>query len=367
MYLLLFIILGLIFGSFLNVVIYRLPIMMQSNWNKEVLNYLEEQAPSAFSDKNLQRELKNNLQISNINLALPASHCTSCDKKIAWWQNIPVLSYVILAGKSSCCDSKISWIYPTVEILSGALVGILAYKFFYVDVWTFAMLAIFTLCILSISFIDLKHFLIPDSIVLSLLWLGLIWHFVEHRSEFEQFFYGAIFGYLILWILNQVFTILLKKPAMGNGDFKLLAAIAAWFGWQVMLPIIFMASLLGILAFLCAGLIEKIKSNKLKQEQYLKQEPMQRAKEREEQKAQGIQKVQNNLKAQEYKKTQKVYKEQKHQEEQTQTNNSFNYKAQIPFAPFLSTASLILIFATNIINKQFELWFFYTDWFNFLF
>lgn len=359
MYLLLFVVLGMIFGSFLNVVIYRLPIMMQSNWNKEVLEYLEEQAPSAFSDKNLQRELKNNLQISNINLALPASHCTSCDKKIAWWQNIPVLSYVILAGKSSCCDSKISWIYPAVEILSGALVGVLAYKFFYVDVWTFAMLAIFTLCVLSISFIDLKHFLIPDSIVLPLLWLGLIWHFVEHRSEFEQFFYGAIFGYLILWILNQVFTILLKKPAMGNGDFKLLAAIAAWFGWQVMLPIIFIASLLGILAFLCVGLIEKIKSNKLNQEQALKQEPMQRTKEKNKQKAKEAQ----IGKA----KKEKREEEEEEKEEQTQANISFNYKAQIPFAPFLSIASLILIFATNIINKQFELWFFYTDWFNFLF
>lgn len=307
----LFAILGLIFGSFINLVIYRLPIMMKSSWNKEVLDYLSSQAPEAFSVLNSNsdetKNLKNKLKISKINLALPNSFCPKCKTKILWWQNIPLISFLILAGKCRNCGKKISLIYPSIEILTGALFVFLAQEFFYKNPYTFLFLAIFSLCLLVVSFIDLKSFLIPDSITLPLIWLGLFWHIVFHKQEFDQFFFGAIYGYLVLWVLNWVFKILLRKEAMGYGDFKLFAAIGAWLGWQSLLPIVFIASFLGIIAFLVGILISKISNTQ-----------------------------------------------------------NFDLKVQIPFAPFLSLATFVFIFKYDLITQVFEIWFFINDWFNFL-
>lgn len=278
--------------------------MMQSNWNKEILDYLKAQAPVAFDNKEFKSELVKNLSRTHINIALPASFCQNCKTKIAWWQNIPLVSYVILAGKCKNCTQKISMVYPSVELISGVLMAILATKFFHLGIFTFIALTIFVFSLLIISFIDLKHFLIPDTIVLPIIWLALIWHFIFHNNEFDQFFYGAIFGYLSLWILKGIFLLLLKKDAIGNGDFKLFAAIGAFLGWQSLVPIVFVASSLGILAFIITAIVGS---------------------------------------------NQKI---------------AFDYSSKLPFAPFLSIGAIVFILTP--LPSLFEFWFFTNDWFNFL-
>jgi leader peptidase (prepilin peptidase)/N-methyltransferase len=219
---------GLLVGSFLNVVIYRLPIMMQRNWRKECLEYLElpaepEQAP--------------------FNLVLPLSRCPACETPIKPYQNIPVISYVFLRGKCASCRHPIALRYPLIEALTALMSVAVAWHFGYGLQTLFALLL--TWVLVALSFIDIDHHLLPDSITLPVLWLGLFLNVFGIYAETPASVMGAIFGYLSLWSVYHLFKLLTGKEGMGFGDFKLLALLGAWLGWQVLPLIILLSSLVG--------------------------------------------------------------------------------------------------------------------------
>ena len=226
-------ILGLLVGSFLNVVIYRLPVMMEREWKTECRLILELDEPA--------RETRNKPE--TFNLAHPRSCCPHCQTQIKAWQNIPVISYLILGGKCGHCSKPISCRYPIIEAFTGLLSVIIAWQFG-VSFQTLAAL-LFTWCLISLTMIDADHKLLPDQLTLPLLWLGLL---VNSAGLFTSLFdavWGAIGGYLILWSVYWLFKLLTGKEGMGYGDFKLLAALGAWMGWQSLLTIILMSSLVG--------------------------------------------------------------------------------------------------------------------------
>ena len=227
---------GLVVGSFLNVVILRLPIMMQAQWRKdcrELLTCEPEPASEPF------------------NLATPGSHCPACQTPIKPWHNIPVLSWLILRGRCSYCQSKISSRYPLVELTSGFASVAVATQFEWGS--ELALALIFTWSLLCLTLIDWDHQLLPDDITLPLLWLGLMANFWEIFTDLESAVLGAVLGYGILWSVYWIFKLLTKKEGMGYGDFKLLAALGAWLGWQALPMIILLSSLVG--ATLGIGLI----------------------------------------------------------------------------------------------------------------
>ena len=219
---------GLLVGSFLNVVIYRLPKMLERQWADECAELKGEPAPEA----------------EPFNLMTPRSRCRQCGHMIAWYENIPVLSYVALRGKCSACGTHIGPRYPLVELATGAL--------FFFSVWrwgaTPAGLAWcgFSAAILALALIDWDTTLLPDDITLPFLWAGLILaglHWIP--VSLPQALWGAVAGYLSLWLIYQAFKLLTGKEGMGYGDFKLFAALGAWFGWTALVPIILMASVIG--------------------------------------------------------------------------------------------------------------------------
>ncbi len=222
------VIIGLMVGSFLNVVIYRLPKMMEREWHN---NCLELQG-------------KDNPEQSKFTLASPRSACPICSHPITAVENIPIISYLLLGGKCKGCKTKISIRYPLVEALTGALLGVVAYQFGYTHTTLFAW--VFSLALITLTFIDFDTQLLPDDITLPLLWLGLLFNlnnngFVDLKSAVI----GAVAGYLILWSVYWLFKIVTGKEGMGYGDFKLLAAIGAWFGWQLIPAVILLSSVLG--------------------------------------------------------------------------------------------------------------------------
>ena len=219
---------GLVVGSFLNVVIYRLPIMMESRWRKDCCELLEVAQEQA--DKPL-------------NLATPNSHCPHCKAAIKPWQNIPVLSYIMLGGKCSNCAVKISPRYPLLELVTGLMTMALAWHF---DL-SLALLgaALLTWSLISLTMIDVDHQLLPDDITLPLLWLGLLLNLNGAYVSLPEAVIGAMTGYLSLWSVYWVFKLLTGKEGMGYGDFKLLAALGAWLGWQALPMIILLSSLVG--------------------------------------------------------------------------------------------------------------------------
>ena len=217
---------GLCVGSFLNVVVHRLPKMMEAQWRAECAEL--NGAPVA------ERPV--------YNLVVPASACPACAAPIRAWQNVPVASWLALGGKCAACKAPISARYPAVEALTGLLSLAVAWKFGF----SFATLAglVFTWALVALTFIDLDTQLLPDDITLPLLWAGLFVNslgpmgmFVSLRSAVL----GAMAGYLLLWSVYWAFRLIAKKEGMGYGDFKLLAAICAWFGWQV-LPLVVLVS-----------------------------------------------------------------------------------------------------------------------------
>ena len=219
---------GLCVGSFLNVVVHRLPKMMEAQWRAECAEL--NGTPAA------ERPV--------YNLVVPASACPACGTAIRAWQNVPVVSWVALGGKCAACKAPISARYPAVEALTGLLSVAVAWKFGF----SFATLAglAFTWALVALTFIDLDTQLLPDDITLPLLWGGLLVNslgpmgmFVSLRSAV----FGAMAGYLLLWSVYWAFRLIAKKEGMGYGDFKLLAAICAWFGWQV-LPLVVLVSAL---------------------------------------------------------------------------------------------------------------------------
>jgi len=222
-------ILGLLVGSFLNVLIYRLPIMMKRSWTHECQEFLElpitEPSPKVF------------------NLCLPASHCTQCDTNIKSYQNIPVLSYLFLKGKCANCQAKISIRYPFVEALTGIASAVVAFQLGGEIETLFALFLTWTL--IALSGIDIDHQLLPDNITLPVLWLGILLSLFGIFTDPVSSIIGAMAGYLSLWSIYQLFKLLTGKEGMGFGDFKLLALFGAWFGWQYLMIIVLISSLVG--------------------------------------------------------------------------------------------------------------------------
>ena len=201
-------VLGLLVGSFLNVIIYRMPVILQRDWKRQCSEFLE-------IDNSLSEDKSHSLKHEVFNLQQPASHCPHCYHKIKPWENVPLISYIALGGKCSNCKAKISLRYPSVEFINGVLSALVAFTFG--ATWLTLALLIFTWSLLVLTLIDFDHQLLPDDIA----------------------------GYLVLWAFYWVFKLTTNKEGMGYGDFKLLAALGAWMGWQSLLPIIILSSVVG--------------------------------------------------------------------------------------------------------------------------
>ncbi|HWU82767.1 MAG TPA: A24 family peptidase [Methylophilaceae bacterium] len=218
---------GLMVGSFLNVVIHRLPQMMEREWQSHCQEVSgQEVAP-----------------LPKYNLVVPRSACPGCGQPISAWQNIPLLSYVLLRGKCAGCKQAISPRYPLIEALTGVLAGLISWKFGYSSMAVAAWL--FAFALVALTFIDMDTQLLPDDITLPLLWLGLLHNLDGGFTDIRSAIIGAAAGYLLLWSVYWLFKLVTGKEGMGYGDFKLLAAIGAWFGWQLLPAVILLSSLLG--------------------------------------------------------------------------------------------------------------------------
>jgi leader peptidase (prepilin peptidase)/N-methyltransferase len=236
-------VLGLLVGSFLNVVIYRLPKMMDRDWKaqaREVLGLPAEPEGPRFD------------------LILPHSSCPHCGHKIRPWQNLPVISYLLLGGRCSNCKSPISKRYPMVELACGVLSAYIAWHFGYG--WQTAAMLVLTWGLLAMSMIDVDHQLLPDSLVMPLLWLGLIVNAFGLFTTLGDALWGAVAGYLLLWTVFWLFKLVTGKEGMGYGDFKLLAMLGAWGGWQILPLTILMSSLVGAVLGLILMRVRKVEA-----------------------------------------------------------------------------------------------------------
>jgi len=221
-------VLGLLTGSFLNVVVYRLPKMLLRDWQaqaREILNLPAEADKQTF------------------NLILPNSSCPHCAHEIKPWENIPIFSWLFLRGKCSACKAPISTRYPLVELTCGLLSAYVAWHFGFT--WQTGSMLLLTWGLLAMSLIDADHQLLPDALVLPLLWLGLIVNQFGLFASPADALWGAIAGYLSLWSVYWLFKLITGKEGMGYGDFKLLAMLGAWGGWQILPLTILLSSLVG--------------------------------------------------------------------------------------------------------------------------
>lgn len=231
-------VLGLLAGSFLNVVIYRIPVMLQREWRQQCCEFLE------LDEKKFSKG-DPTAKLPVFNLLKPDSHCPQCNAPVRAWQNIPVLSYALLGGKCAQCRKSISIRYPIIEAVTGLLSVLVVWQFG--ATWlTLALLAL-TWGLIALTMIDFDHQLLPDNITLPLLWLGLLVNTLLPDSGVSatDAVLGAVFGYLSLWSLYWAFKLLTGKEGMGYGDFKLLGALGAWMGWQSLLMIVILSSLVG--------------------------------------------------------------------------------------------------------------------------
>ncbi|MFZ9194141.1 MAG: prepilin peptidase [Burkholderiales bacterium] len=219
--------LGLCVGSFLNVVIHRLPKMMERQWKAECAEVAGQEAAPA----------------PRYNLVVPRSACPSCGHPISAIENVPVMSWLALGGKCKGCKTAISPRYPAVELLTGMLSGYIAWHFGFGMAAAGALL--FTWAMIALTFIDLDTFFLPDSITLPLLWLGLLFNIGSTYVSLSSAVIGAVAGYLSLWSVYWAFKWATGKEGMGYGDFKLLAAIGAWLGWTMLPLTILLSSLVG--------------------------------------------------------------------------------------------------------------------------
>jgi leader peptidase (prepilin peptidase)/N-methyltransferase len=269
-------ILGITIGSFLNVVIYRLPIMLKHKWHNDCATLLEIKCTT-----------------SPVNLCYPSSHCPKCMAKVPLWSNIPLVGFLLLGGKCFSCKDKISIRYPFIELVAGILFGIAGYLFSGALLLVLLLYISFVLCLI---FIDYDNFILPDELTLPLLWLGILFNIHGMiAGSLENSVIGTMVGYLLLWSIFWIFKLITKRDGMGYGDFKFLAAILAWVGYQGVVPITMVASILGIAYFSIALILGKTL---------------------------GHAKLHNTL--------------QQH----------------IPFGPFLGSASMIFIFAPKIFVSQ---------------
>jgi len=219
---------GSLVGSFLNVVIYRLPVMMQREWRSDCLEFLEQPADT---------------EQKRFNLMVPRSRCGNCGHQISALENIPMLSYLVLGGKCAACKAPISLQYPLVELFT-AIVSVAVGWHFGVSLQALAAL-ILSWCLIAASGIDIGHKLLPDSITLPLLWLGILLSLFDVFVSLQESVIGAMVGYMSLWSVYMLFKIVTGKEGMGHGDFKLLAMLGAWLGWKPLLVVILTSSLVG--------------------------------------------------------------------------------------------------------------------------
>lgn len=231
-------------GSFLNVVIYRIPKILEFQWYEECKEIFN---------------LTNTKNITKISLSQPASSCPNCQHKIKFYENIPILSYIFLGGKCSQCKQKISLRYPLIELLTAAISFICIYYFGVNSKGIFAVILIWFL--IALTFIDFDTQLLPDNLTLPLLWLGLLVNLQSIFIPISDAVIGAMVGYLSLWGVFWIFKLLTGKEGMGYGDFKLLSALGAWLGWQMILPIILMASFVGAVVGISLIVASKLGKN----------------------------------------------------------------------------------------------------------
>lgn len=230
-------VLGLMFGSFINVVVHRLPTMLDRQWRAQCRALLAEtdEAGCVAPDADAPPE--------RYDLSWPPSRCPACGWRIRWYQNIPLLSWLFLRGRCASCQAAISMRYPLVELLTGVLFAAAAWQ------WGYSAQAVAAATLLAalvaLTFIDLDTFLLPDDITLPLLWLGLLVNLNGLFAPLDEAVLGAALGYFSLWAVYHLFKRLTGKEGMGGGDFKLLAALGAWLGWKLLLPIVLLASLAG--------------------------------------------------------------------------------------------------------------------------
>ena len=223
------ILLGLSVGSFLNVVIYRLPVMLEREWKSQCEELLNDKEPPEGEQA--------------FNLITPRSRCPHCNHMITALENIPVISYALQKGKCTGCGAKISVRYPVIEILTAILSVMVVWQFGFS--WQSGAALLLTWSLIALTFIDLDTFLLPDNITLPFLWLGILVSFWQLFVDLDASVIGAVAGYMSLWLIYWIFKLLLKKEGMGYGDFKLLAMLGAWLGWQSLPLIIILSSLVG--------------------------------------------------------------------------------------------------------------------------
>lgn len=234
--------LSLLVGSFLNVVIYRLPIILKREWKSDCIGFLSEQPESAEFKKELDDCSKQEQE--TFNLSVPRSRCPSCGHQITALENIPVISWLVLRGKCSKCQSGISIRYPIIELTSALLSVLVAY---YLGVQWFTLAALLlTWALITLTMIDFDTQLLPDNITLPFLWLGFFISLLSISDiSLQDSVIGAMAGYLSLWSVYQLFKLITGKEGMGYGDFKLLAVLGAWLGWQALPLILFLSALVG--------------------------------------------------------------------------------------------------------------------------
>ena len=245
---LLALILGLLVGSFLNVVIYRVPEGLNRNWKLQAKQMLDLPLEQGEGER--------------FNILMPPSHCPSCKSAIKPWQNIPILSYVLLKGQCKHCHTAISLRYPLVELLTGLVFAVCAWKFG--ATWTAVAAMVFSAYLIAMIFIDADTQLLPDQLTLPLMWGGIVFHLAAYLLQADwgitnlvDSLLGAIVGYMSLWSIFQLFKLVTGKEGMGYGDFKLLAALGAWLGISVLPIIIIMSAVVGLIF----ALIMKVAKN----------------------------------------------------------------------------------------------------------
>jgi len=239
-------VLGLLVGSFLNVVIYRLPVMMQRSWEAD---YAE-----TFPDSNIK------VDNSTFNLVLPRSRCPKCNHLIGSLENIPLVSWLLQKGRCKHCNCKIPARYPSIELLTGLMSLAVAYVIPFG--WPVLFALLFTWTLITLTFIDVDTMLLPDQLTLPLVWLGLLINISGIFIGLQDAVLGAVFGYLTLWSVYWAFKLLTGKEGMGYGDFKLLAALGAWFGWQALPLIIIISSFAGAILGIIMIALSKDKQSK---------------------------------------------------------------------------------------------------------
>ncbi|MEX0958252.1 MAG: A24 family peptidase [Burkholderiales bacterium] len=233
-------ILGLVVGSFLNVVIHRLPQMMEQDWQEQAVSVLQD-----VDLKDCAQKLAMHRPAGLYNLVVPASACPKCGHRIRATENIPLVSYLLLRGRCSQCKAPISLRYPLVELVAGVLSGFIAFRYGFSLATAGALL--FAWALIALTVIDIDTQLLPDDITLLLLWTGLLFNLGGTFVPLPEAVLGAVSGYLALWTVYWLFKLATGKEGMGFGDFKLLAAVGAWVGWKLLPLVILLSSAVGAL------------------------------------------------------------------------------------------------------------------------